>query len=82
MLGRLGNVLYWAGCIFSVIIVGVGLYIWSVEPNARKEPLVFILVIGGLAVVGWAIGWAFRYVLAGPQAKPQQTARNTRSGSV
>jgi hypothetical protein len=83
MLVRLGNVLYWAGCIFAVFIAGAGLYVWNVEPNARKEPFVFIVLMGGLAGMGCVIGWACRYVLAGPQPRSYEaTAKPVQPNAI
>jgi di/tricarboxylate transporter len=64
MLARLGNALYGAGCIFAVFMIGFGVLLWSTDANARSQGGTIIILCGGLALVGWVIGWACRYVLA------------------
>lgn len=65
MAGRIGNVLYWLGCIVAglITILAVGMYL--AETHNKSEALLvsgFILIF---AVAAWLIGRACRYVLAG-----------------
>jgi hypothetical protein len=63
MLARLGNVLYWAGCAFAILSVGLAVFM-ALSPGAYNpvSMVVFGAVIG---VVLWLMGRACRYVLAG-----------------
>jgi len=66
MLTRLGNVLYWAGCIWAAGMIGLGALILSTHEYGRERSIfLIILFFGFLALVAWAIGWACRYVLTG-----------------
>jgi hypothetical protein len=66
MLARLGNVLYWAGCIFAAIIVGLGIYVfWIAEGQVRSNGVPVLIGFLVVAIAVWAIGRACRYVLSG-----------------
>jgi ABC-type sugar transport system permease subunit len=62
---RLGNVLYWIGCITATLIVGVATALYFNADSARGDdlPLVGFLIL--IAAIVWAIGAACRYVFAG-----------------
>src|SRR5262245_12846170 len=64
MLARLGNVLYWLGCIAAVVIVGFAGIVYFSE-GQRPSDLPVVVVLGVIAAVAWLIGRACRYVLAG-----------------
>lgn len=58
MIGRLGNVLYWTGCVFAVL---VPVFAFLAEGQDWE-----VLSLGGLIGLGvWLIGRALRYVLTG-----------------
>lgn len=62
MLARLGNVVYWAACIFAALwIVPVGMVIASPGSDA----LLWCGVYAAASALSWALGRAARYVLAG-----------------
>lgn len=62
MLGRLGNVLYWAGCIFAVLGFVHGVV--TAEFAGRDGTLQFLHgLFYGLPF--WLLGLAARYVLTG-----------------
>ena len=61
MLARLGDVLYWAGCLLAVLLVAAAIAYYNFEDIKLFELLILI----GLAVIVWMIGRACRYVLAG-----------------
>jgi hypothetical protein len=61
MLARLGNVLYWAGCIVAGLIVIYAGVIYSTEGYARSEGAGLLVVFALMAFAVWPIG----YVLAG-----------------
>ena len=63
MLTRLGDVLYWLGCILAVLAVAWGAKIcfWDEQPEG---PYIFALV-AAVAFAAWAIGRACRYIFAG-----------------
>ena len=60
---RLGEVLYWAGCVIAVAMIGLTVvaYYDGTAPSGSKFPV----FVGGFAFVVWLIGRACRYVLAG-----------------
>jgi hypothetical protein len=63
MLTRLGNVLYWLGCIVAGLIIAADGYDFYMEgADHYKGGYVFIAVI---AFAVWFVGRACRYVLAG-----------------
>ena len=65
MLSRLGNVLYWIGCIVGLICVAIAL-LGAVAANESTANRITIAVLAGVVgLVAWLIGWACRYVLAG-----------------
>jgi hypothetical protein len=63
MASRLGNVLYWLGCLIAAVIF-IGGYL-MMSGGGYKLQFPDYLVIGLPAIVAWLIGRAFRYVLAG-----------------
>jgi hypothetical protein len=56
MLARLGDVLYWAGCLIAAAFIGLELH--------ARNPSDWLFVIS-FSVVMWLLGRAARYVLAG-----------------
>ena len=66
MLARLGNVLYWTGCLLGILLVAAAVAFYSLAKRGTPEELLFIsALLIGLGVVVWLIGRACRYVLAG-----------------
>jgi hypothetical protein len=63
MVARLGNVLYWTGCLVVVLILGALVYAWA----AQALELFNVPVLLIIAVLIWLFGLACRYVLGGPQ---------------
>jgi hypothetical protein len=69
MAARLGDVLYWIGCGFAglfllgtLFAVGIIVTGYSTDPSSTIIAGVFSAVA---AVLCWAIGKAFRYIIAG-----------------
>jgi hypothetical protein len=64
MVARLGNVLYWVGCIAAVFVLAWCVLVWMHGASAKDmiQTGVFAIIIAG---VFWGIGRACRYVLAG-----------------
>jgi hypothetical protein len=64
MAGRIGNVLYWLGCIVAGLSVLVGVAAYVEEHNKSGGLFVtgFFIVV---ALVVWLVGRACRYVLSG-----------------
>jgi hypothetical protein len=60
---RLGNVLYWTGCLVGVVVF-LGGYLLIAGGGYKLQTLDYVL-IGTPAIVAWLIGRAFRYILAG-----------------
>lgn len=62
MAARLGEVLYWLGCLAALVCVAFGVVMVKVTPNDANA----MLVLTGVPAVGcWLLGWALRYVLRG-----------------
>lgn len=64
MLLRLGNVLYWTGCLLGglLVVLAVGLMVFA-PPGTNN--LVYSLIITGIGLAAFLAGLALRYVLAG-----------------
>jgi hypothetical protein len=56
VLKRLGDVLYWVGCILAASVV-----VWGVHED---DPYIFALAVVGAFSI-WTIGRAWRYILSG-----------------
>ena len=76
MPARLGNVLYWIGCILAVPIIGLAVLYWVAEGHAQTGGTVFTVVIGIVGVIVWLIGRACRYVLSGNSRHRVKTGSN------
>lgn len=63
MVARLGDVLYWLGCIIAGLF-GILILISLIWGTGTTEPFGVIL-FGVAAVIIWTIGRACRYVMAG-----------------
>jgi hypothetical protein len=63
MAERLGNVLYWIGCICAVAIAGIGVILYLGEPGHAAPAILLAFLVFALIALG--IGRAIRYVLAG-----------------
>jgi hypothetical protein len=61
MLARLGDVLYWVGCLLAALLVAAAIAYY----NFGNIKLFELLILIGLAVIVWMISRACRYVLAG-----------------
>jgi hypothetical protein len=57
-LARLGNVLYWLGCIAAVALIGLAVWIWVDDAQGGTA-----IVFGTLGVIAWLIGSVCRYAL-------------------
>lgn len=66
MLGRLGNALYWLGCIGAAFIAVFALAVaYNSEGFRQKDSGIVVLIILAFAFGAWLIGYACRYVLGG-----------------
>ena len=64
MITRLGDVLYWAGCVLSALTLLFGILVGMMMMDTKDQ--VFATFVGALtAAITWAVGRACRYVLAG-----------------
>ena len=63
MLARLGDVLYWLGCILAAIVVVWGA-LFCFRADQGDDPYLF-LIVAVAAFSIWVIGRAFRYILSG-----------------
>lgn len=64
MLARLGDVLYWLGCIIAAVVTATGGFIWFVEGRNRADGLIMFSFFIICAIAVWLIGRACRYVFA------------------
>jgi hypothetical protein len=64
MAERVGNVLYWLGCIVAglTVLLGVGVFFASQNQREGLSVMAFVFVF---AFIAWLVGRACRYVLAG-----------------
>ena len=62
MVGRLGLVIYWAGCVVAALAVGVALYAAFV---GGTKALLGIVIFTVIAVFAFAAGRAALFILAG-----------------
>jgi len=65
MLPRLGNVLYWLGCILAALIMAAAIVVWFGGAQYRPNGWVIIFEFVVFALVVWLIGRMCRYVLSG-----------------
>jgi hypothetical protein len=59
MLARLGDVIYWLGCIVAAAILALGIFDYWFGPGG----LVALISWAALAAGPWLIGEAIRYIL-------------------
>jgi hypothetical protein len=63
VLSRLGDVLYWLGCILAAIVVVWG-GVFAFRGGHDDDPYLFsVVAVAAFAV--WVIGRALRYILSG-----------------
>jgi hypothetical protein len=65
MLIRLGDVIYWIAAVCSVLWLGVGIWVYYVNPNPPSEATFVLLMFIGSAILIYAAGWCVRYVISG-----------------
>jgi hypothetical protein len=63
MLARLGNTLYWLGCIVGALLIGLGSWVWFLRTHPGDVGTAIILT--ALAIAVWLIGRACRHIFAG-----------------
>jgi len=57
-LARLGEVLYWLGCIVAVALIGLAAWILIADAQVGTA-----IVFGALGVIAWLIGRVCKYAL-------------------
>jgi hypothetical protein len=65
MAERIGNVLYWLGCIVAGLTALLGVAIYLAEGHNKYEGLLVMGFVFICACIPWLKGRACRYVLAG-----------------
>ena len=64
MLVRLGNVLYWLGCILAALIIAAAIAEWFRDAQDRPNGWVIIFEFAVFAFILWLIGRMRRYMLS------------------
>ena len=64
MAGRLGDVIYWIGCLFAFIILGLSVAGWLFE-GSRADGLLTVGAYALIAAIFFFLARAARYILAG-----------------
>lgn len=62
MAARLGNVLYWLGCVCAALFAAI-VAIIAIDPG--RDAQVFMALFAMCALLSWVVGRALRYILAG-----------------
>jgi hypothetical protein len=57
-MARLGNVIYWLGCIAAGITLVSGAF--EAISGAFRSPWYFLIIVLAAAII-WLVGWGFRY---------------------
>jgi hypothetical protein len=66
MIARLGNVLYWTGCIVAAFFLAISAYIGASHLLGGDLSYDDFPIYGiAYAAIAWCVGRACRYVLAG-----------------
>jgi len=63
VLARLGNVLYWAGCIAAALWLAMGIF--AVSSSKYPVGIEDVMLVAAPTVALWLVGRALRYVLSG-----------------
>ena len=64
MLVRLGNVLYWLGCILAALIIGAAIAEWFRDAQYHPNGWVIIFEFAVFAFIVWLICRMCRYMLS------------------
>jgi hypothetical protein len=62
---RLGNVLYWLGCVIAFGILAIDIAEWFAEGRTHPDGVFVFFAFAAIAFIAWLIGRACRYVLSG-----------------
>ena len=65
MLIRSGDMIYWIAAVCAVLWLGVGIWVYNVDPNPPSEATFVLLMFIGSAILIYAAGWCLRYVISG-----------------
>ncbi len=65
MAARIGNVIYWLGCIIAGLIALAGVCVYAMEGYYRNDGIPVTAAFFIAAVVPWLVGRAGKYILAG-----------------
>ena len=67
MLERLGTVLFWVGIIIAVCWLVMSYFALSTREGQHPFNVAEFLTVAVIPVLSVGIGWALRYILAGPK---------------
>ena len=62
---RLGNVIYWIAAVCAVLWLGLGIWVYYVDPDPPSEATFVLLMFIGSAILIYVGGWCVRYVISG-----------------
>jgi hypothetical protein len=68
MLIRSGDIIYWIATVCGVLWLGVGIWVYYIDPNPPSEATFVLLMFIGTAILIYAGGWCFRYVISGKKS--------------
>jgi hypothetical protein len=61
---RLGNVIYWLGCLLAAVIIAAAIPEWFRDAQYHRNGWVIIFEFAVFAVIVWLIGRLCRYILS------------------
>jgi hypothetical protein len=64
MSARIGNVIYWFGCVITGLTAMMGIYVYVMDGHSRSDGVVVTAGFFAAALVFWLIGRAVLYVLS------------------
>jgi len=60
---KLGDILYWVGCISAVLLIGFGAYAFFTDKSGPGVAMGIACALTAIAL--WLIGWVLSHVVSG-----------------